>query len=135
MYRFGPFQVDARAHELRRSGVRVKVQEQPFVVLLKLLERPGELDTREELRSAIWPADTFVDFETGLNSVVKRLREVLGFRGSPPLHRDRAEAGLSIHCAGRVYRWGACGNRRFSKKKAHFGRGEMDCRSGNSAGS
>jgi Tol biopolymer transport system component len=87
MYHFGAFQVDPRAHELRRSGIRIKVQEQPFVVLLKLLERPGELVTREELRLAIWPADTFVDFDTGLNTVIMRLREVL---------RDSAEVPLFI---------------------------------------
>jgi Tol biopolymer transport system component/DNA-binding winged helix-turn-helix (wHTH) protein len=87
MYRFGAFQVDPRAHELRRSGILIKIQEQPFVVLLKLLERPGELVSREELRLAIWPADTFVDFDTGLNTVIKRLREVL---------RDSIEAPLFI---------------------------------------
>jgi DNA-binding winged helix-turn-helix (wHTH) protein len=93
MYRFGPFQVDPRAHELRRSGIRVKIQEQPFVVLLKLLEHPGELVTREELRLAIWPADTFVDFDTGLNTVVMRLREALG---------DSAEAPTLIETAPRL---------------------------------
>jgi Tol biopolymer transport system component/DNA-binding winged helix-turn-helix (wHTH) protein len=83
MYRFGAYQFDPNTHELRRSGIRIKIQEQPFVVLLKLLERPGELVTREELRLVIWPADTFVDFDTGLNTVIMRLREVL---------RDSAEA-------------------------------------------
>lgn len=87
MYRFGPFQIDPRAHELRRNGIRIKIQEQPFVVLLKLLERPGELVTREELRLALWPADTFVDFDTGLNTVMMRLREVL---------RDSVEVPLFI---------------------------------------
>lgn len=77
MYRFGAYQFDPNTHELRRSGIRIKIQEQPFVVLLKLLERPGELVTREELRLVIWPADTFVDFDTGLNTVIMRLREVL----------------------------------------------------------
>ncbi len=77
MYRFDAFQVDPRTHELRRGGVRIKIQEQSFVVLLKLLEHPGELVTREQLRNALWPADTFVDFDTGLNTVIKRLREVL----------------------------------------------------------
>ena len=77
MYRFDAFQVDPRTHELRRDGVRIKIQEQSFVVLLKLLEHPGELVTREQLRTALWPADTFVDFDTGLNTVIKRLREVL----------------------------------------------------------
>ncbi len=87
MYRFGAFQVDPRAHELRRSGVRIKIQEQPFVVLLKLLEHPGEVVTREELRAALWHGDTFVDFETGLNTVIKRLREAL---------RDSADGSLFI---------------------------------------
>ncbi len=77
MYRFGVFELDPSAHELRKSGVRVKVQEQLFVVLLKLLERPGELVAREELRRIIWSADTFVDFDAGLNTVINRLREVL----------------------------------------------------------
>src|SRR5882724_10593348 len=87
MYRFGAFQVEPRTHELRRSGVRIKIQEQSFVVLLKLLEHPGELVTREQLRTALWPADTFVDFDTGLNTVIKRLREAL---------RDSAEESLFI---------------------------------------
>lgn len=87
MYRFGAFQVDPRTHELLREGIRIKIQEQPFVVLLKLLEHPGELVTREELRRALWPVDTFVDFETGLNTVIKRLREAL---------RDPAENPLFI---------------------------------------
>src|SRR5215510_16112480 len=76
MYAFGAFQVDTRSHELRRSGVRVKIQDQPFLILVKLLERPGQLVTREELRSALWKDDTFVDFDTGLNTAVKRLRDV-----------------------------------------------------------
>jgi len=87
MYRFGAFELDPRIHELRKGGVRIKVQEQLFVVLLKLLERPGELVTREVLRLAIWPANTFVDFDAGLNTVIKRLREVL---------RDSSEAPLFI---------------------------------------
>ena len=87
MYRFGAFQVDPRAHELRRNGIRIKIQEQSFVVLLKLLEHPGELIPREELRAALWPADTFVDFDTGLNTVIKRLREAL---------RDSADGSLFI---------------------------------------
>jgi DNA-binding winged helix-turn-helix (wHTH) protein len=90
MFRFGAFQLDPNAHELRRSGVRIRVQEQLFVVLLKLLERPGELVTREELRLAIWPSDTFVDFDTGLNTVIMRLREAL---------RDSAEVSRFIETA------------------------------------
>ena len=85
MYRFGAFQVDPRAHELRKSGIRVKIQDQSFIVLLKLLEHPGESVSREELRAALWPADTFVDFDTGLNTVIKRLREVLRDSAEDPL--------------------------------------------------
>ena len=87
MYRFAAFQLDPQTHELRKSGVPIKIQEQSFVVLLKLLERAGKLVPREELRIALWPADTFVDFDTGLNTVIKRLREVL---------RDSGEGSLFI---------------------------------------
>src|SRR5882757_3442314 len=74
---FEAFQVDLRAGELRREGRRVRLQEQPFRVLFLLLERAGEVVTREELREKLWPADTFVDFDHGLNSAVARLREAL----------------------------------------------------------
>lgn len=75
--RFDDFEVDLRAGELRKEGRRLKLQEQPFRVLSLLLERPGEAVTREELRQNLWPADTFVDFDHGLNSAVARLREAL----------------------------------------------------------
>jgi Tol biopolymer transport system component/DNA-binding winged helix-turn-helix (wHTH) protein len=84
MYAFGAFELDPRSHELRRSGVRVKIQDQPFLVLVKLLERPGQLVSREELRAALWNGDTFVDFDTGLNTAVKRLREALGDSAESP---------------------------------------------------
>lgn len=84
VYRFGIFEVDPRSGELRRNGVRLKVQEQPFQILLKLLEHPGEIVTREELRSTLWPVGTFVDFETGLNTIIKRLRETLGDSAENP---------------------------------------------------
>jgi TolB-like protein/Tfp pilus assembly protein PilF len=74
---FGLLEVDFKARELRRQGVRVKLQDQPFQVLQILLEHPGEVVSREELRQRIWPADTFVDFEQGLNNAIKRLREAL----------------------------------------------------------
>jgi TolB-like protein/DNA-binding winged helix-turn-helix (wHTH) protein len=76
--RFGVFQVDIRAGELHKNGVKLKLQEQPFQVLCLLLEHPGELVSREELRCRLWPADTFVDFDHGLNAAVKRLRDALG---------------------------------------------------------
>jgi Tol biopolymer transport system component/DNA-binding winged helix-turn-helix (wHTH) protein len=76
--RFGVFDVDPREGELRKSGLRIKLQDQPFQVLVMLLERPGEIVTREELQRRLWPADTFVDFDHSLNSAVKKLREALG---------------------------------------------------------
>jgi DNA-binding winged helix-turn-helix (wHTH) protein/Tol biopolymer transport system component len=81
---FGSFEVDLRAGELRRSGSKVRLQEQPFQVLTMLLERPGEVVTREELRNRLWPADTFVDFDHGLNAAVKRLRDALGDSAENP---------------------------------------------------
>src|SRR5260370_16518241 len=75
--RFDVFEVDLRAGELRKEGRLVKLQEQPFRVLSFLLERSGEVVTRNELRQKLWPADTFVDFDHGLNSPVARLRVAL----------------------------------------------------------
>jgi TolB-like protein len=76
--RFGVFEVDARAGELRKKGARVKLQEQPFRVLTLLLKRPGEVVSREELRLQIWGNDTFIDFDRGLNTSINKLRETLG---------------------------------------------------------
>src|SRR4029077_19551074 len=76
--RFGVFEVDLRAGELRKQGAKVKLQEQPFQVLQVLLEKPGETVPRETLRKRTWRSDTFVDFEVGVNNAIKRLREALG---------------------------------------------------------
>src|SRR5437879_1509793 len=76
--RFGLFEVDANTGELRREGVKVRLQEQPLQILQILLEHPGEVVTREELRKRVWPSDTFVDFDHGINNAIKRLRESLG---------------------------------------------------------
>jgi Tol biopolymer transport system component/DNA-binding winged helix-turn-helix (wHTH) protein len=84
IYRFGVFELDLRAAELRKNGVKLKLQDQPCQVLLKLLEHRGEVVSREELRSALWHEDTFVDFETGLNTAIKRLRETLGDSADNP---------------------------------------------------
>ena len=81
---FGLFELDLRAGELRRHGRKVKLQEQPFKVLSQLLERPGEIVTREELRSRLWPADTFVDFDHSLNAAIRRLRDALGDSAENP---------------------------------------------------
>jgi len=83
-YRFGVFEVDPTTGELRRKGVRVKLHSQPFQVLFMLLERPGEMLTREEICRELWPDGTFVDYEHGVNSAVNRLREALGDKASNP---------------------------------------------------
>ena len=82
--RFGTFEVDLRAGELRKQGKRLKLQEQPFQVLVALLQRPGDVVTREELRSQIWPEDTFVDFDNSLNTAINKLREALGDSADNP---------------------------------------------------
>jgi cholera toxin transcriptional activator len=82
--RFGVFEVDLAAGELRKGGIRIRLQEQPFQVLAFLLERPGDVVTREELRQKLWPADTFVDFDHSLNTAVNKLREALGDSASSP---------------------------------------------------
>jgi cholera toxin transcriptional activator len=84
LYRFGVFEADPDAGELRRQGVRVKLNAQPFQVLLMLLARPGELLTREEIAGELWPDGTFVDFDHGVNSAVNRIREALGDRAGNP---------------------------------------------------
>lgn len=84
MIQFGVFEVDLRAGELRRNGSRVKLQEQPFQILALLLERPGEVVSREELQTRLWPADTFVDFDHSLNAAVRRLRDALGDSAENP---------------------------------------------------
>jgi len=82
--RFGVFELDLRAAELRRNGIRVKLQEQPFQILAELVERPGQVVTREELRNRLWPADTYVDFDHSLNAAIRRLRDALGDSAENP---------------------------------------------------
>jgi DNA-binding winged helix-turn-helix (wHTH) protein len=76
--RFGGFELDSYAAELRRDGTRIRLQVQPLQILRILLEHPGTIITREELREKIWPSDTFVDFDHGINNAIKRLRKALG---------------------------------------------------------
>lgn len=83
-YRFGVFEVDSTTRELRRKGVRIKLHSQPFQVLVMLVERPGEMLTREAICQELWPDGTFVDYEHGVNSAVNRLREALGDKASNP---------------------------------------------------
>src|SRR5437868_10306060 len=82
--RFGPFELDFRASELRKQGTKVRLQEQPFHILQILLRRPGEVVSREELQHEIWPSDTFVDFDHGLYNAIKKLREALGDTAGTP---------------------------------------------------
>src|ERR1041384_4675421 len=76
--RFASFELDVRSRELRRGANRVRLQDQPFEILRLMLERPGDVVTREELQQRLWPDGTFVDFEHSLNAAVKRLRAALG---------------------------------------------------------
>src|SRR6476660_2372555 len=82
--RFGMFEVDLRQGELRKNGIRVKLTGQPFQILVILLEHPGDLVTREQLQSRLWPSDTFVDFDGGLNAAINRVREALGDSAENP---------------------------------------------------
>jgi Tol biopolymer transport system component/DNA-binding winged helix-turn-helix (wHTH) protein len=106
--RFSSFELDLRARELRKHGLRIKLQDQPFQILVLLLEKPGEIVTREELRDRLWPSDTFVDFDHSLNTAVKKLRQALnddpdvprfietlprrGYRFIAPLHNGSGSA-------------------------------------------
>ncbi len=93
-YRFGVFEADAATGELRRQGLRVKLNAQPFQILLMLLDRPGQLVTRDEISRVLWPEGTFVDYEHGVNSAVNRIREALGdTAGSPRFIETLARRG------------------------------------------
>jgi eukaryotic-like serine/threonine-protein kinase len=81
---FGAFQVDLHSGELRKAGIKLKLHAQPFQILAMLLEQPGKLISREEIRQRLWPEDTFVDFDHGLNNAVNRLREALGDSAATP---------------------------------------------------
>ena len=131
--RFGLFEADLQSRELRRNGHKVRLQDQPFQVLLLLLEKPGEVITREELRTRLWPSDTFVDFDHGLNAAIKRLRDALGDSAENPRFVETlAGKGfeLATLCAGKwscsaSLRWG---DRRVACRAAISGRGDS-CRS------
>ncbi len=84
LVRFGVFEVDRGSGELRKRGVRIRLQEQPLKILMLLLDRPGEIVTREQLRQILWPEGTFVDFEHSLNAAVAKLRQSLGDSAENP---------------------------------------------------
>ena len=83
-YRFGPFDLDPLKEELCRNGARVKLQDLPYRLLLMLLERPGEIITREEVRQRLWPENTFVEFDNSLGVAVRKVRESLGDEADSP---------------------------------------------------
>jgi DNA-binding winged helix-turn-helix (wHTH) protein len=84
IYRFGVFEVNPHTGEVRKGGIRIKLQEQPFQVLLKLLEQAGDIVSREDLRTTLWKDDTFVGFDAGLNTAIRRLRDTLGDSADNP---------------------------------------------------
>jgi len=84
IFRFGVFEADLVSGELRKSGIRIRLQEQPFQLLTLLLQRKGEIVTRDEVRQKLWPADTFVDFDHSLNTAIAKMREALGDSASSP---------------------------------------------------
>src|SRR5271157_2381577 len=86
IYRFGPFEVRTRVRELCRSGAKVRLRGQPFQLLQVLLNHPGEVVTREQMRAELWPSDTFVDFEHGINASLRKLRIALGDSAAKPLY-------------------------------------------------
>src|ERR1700723_3663782 len=84
IYRFADFEADVRARQLRKHGSKLKLQGQPFDMLLMLLESPGQVVTREEMQQKLWPADTFVDFEHSLNTSIRKLRQALNDSATEP---------------------------------------------------
>jgi len=84
LLQFGVFELDMDAAELRKKGSKVKLQDQPYKVLQILLEKPGQIVTRDELRARVWPANTFVEFDQGLYSAMARLRDTLGDSSDSP---------------------------------------------------
>ena len=84
--RFGPFQVDQERQEITRDGLRIKLQGKVYQVLVALLDKPGEVVTREELRQRLWPADTHVNYDANVNTTVNKLRQVLGDSTDKPLY-------------------------------------------------
>src|SRR5271169_2792184 len=81
---FGVFQLDLKERELHKAGVKVKLQDQPFRVLALLVDRAGQVVTREELRQKVWPTDVYVDFDQGLNNAIKKVREAVGDSADSP---------------------------------------------------
>src|SRR5689334_23201148 len=84
VFHFGVFELDLRVGELRKRGIRIKIQEQPLQILCLLIERPGEVVTREQIQNKLWDGDTFVDFDNAINSAVRKMRDALGDTSENP---------------------------------------------------
>jgi len=112
--RFDAFEIDVHSGELLKDGNKIRLQRQPFALLAMLLEHPGELVTRDELRQKIWPEETFVDFDLALNTAVKKIRAALGVGiglsaawsyNTPPSHKCRSHCGREREGIGCSLRW------------------------------
>ena len=90
VFRFEQFELSEREGELRKNGARIRLQEQPFQVLVELLADPGRVVTREHLQQKLWPADTFVDFDVGLNTAIRKIRQALGDNADHPHYIETA---------------------------------------------
>src|SRR5438045_2054596 len=95
-FRFASFELDEDAGELRREGIKIRLQDQPFQILTILLDNPGKIVSRDDLREKIWPSNTFVDFDHGINNAIKRLREALGDTAETPVHRNDSASRISL---------------------------------------
>src|SRR5689334_7783041 len=84
VFHFGVFELDLRVGELRKRGIRIKIQEQPLQILCLLIERPGEVVTREQIQNKLWDGDTFVDFDNAINSAIRKMRDALGDTSENP---------------------------------------------------
>src|SRR5580700_12009978 len=86
LYRFGPFELDTAEGKLSREGTRIKLQELPYRLLLILVEKPGEIVSREEVRQRLWPQNTFVEFDNSLGVAIRKIRDVLGDNADSPCY-------------------------------------------------
>jgi DNA-binding winged helix-turn-helix (wHTH) protein len=110
--RFGPFELDVRAAELRKHGIKIRLQEQSFQILVMLLDSPGEVVLRDEIRRRLWPNDTIVEFDPSINAAIKKLREALGDSADEPRYVEtlarRGYRFVGQISSARQYRTTAC---------------------------
>jgi len=120
--RFGPFALDTQCGQLRKNGLGLKLQGQPLQILELLLEKPGQLVTREEIRQRLWASDTFVDFDHSLNTAIKKLRQALGDEADTiPKPGSSSPTLGGSPSATWIFRATASGSRMFPIPRAHSG--------------